>query len=204
MGPDKEVKSPLTLILLRFWKFPVPQPAPRLQLYIVCAQLCNEVPVDWMLSLIIVILLQALEWIHDTGEFYLSTHTSTGSSIHHTQELLKEHEDFQITAKVCVVECLFVTVLLCKRRRRGWKPYIHIFMPVVVLCVCLHSPVLCCEAHSQGGVLSSPLTAVSLLLCQRINYCVHQANTLKPDVLFISYLPFLHRCCGHLSSLSPP
>lgn len=43
---------------------------------------------------------QALEWIHDTGEFYLSTHTSTGSSIHHTQELLKEHEDFHITAKV--------------------------------------------------------------------------------------------------------
>ncbi|XP_034729069.1 triple functional domain protein isoform X5 [Etheostoma cragini] len=42
---------------------------------------------------------QALEWIHDTGEFYLSTHKSTGSSIHHTQELLKEHEDFQITAK---------------------------------------------------------------------------------------------------------
>ncbi|CAL8260845.1 unnamed protein product [Boreogadus saida] len=42
---------------------------------------------------------QALEWIHDTGDFYLSTHTSTGSSIHHTQELLKEHEDFQITAK---------------------------------------------------------------------------------------------------------
>uniref|UniRef100_A0A8C9VXI4 non-specific serine/threonine protein kinase n=1 Tax=Scleropages formosus TaxID=113540 RepID=A0A8C9VXI4_SCLFO len=42
---------------------------------------------------------QALEWIHDTGEFYLSTHSSTGSSIHHTQELLKEHEEFQITAK---------------------------------------------------------------------------------------------------------
>lgn len=43
---------------------------------------------------------KALEWIHDTGEFYLSTHTSTGSSIHHTQELLKEHEEFHITAKV--------------------------------------------------------------------------------------------------------
>uniref|UniRef100_A0A8C3EY41 Trio Rho guanine nucleotide exchange factor n=1 Tax=Corvus moneduloides TaxID=1196302 RepID=A0A8C3EY41_CORMO len=42
---------------------------------------------------------QALEWIHDNGEFYLSTHTSTGSSIQHTQELLKEHEEFQITAK---------------------------------------------------------------------------------------------------------
>ncbi|NXM38344.1 TRIO protein, partial [Gymnorhina tibicen] len=41
----------------------------------------------------------ALEWIHDNGEFYLSTHTSTGSSIQHTQELLKEHEEFQITAK---------------------------------------------------------------------------------------------------------
>lgn len=46
------------------------------------------------------VFVQALEWIHDTGEFYLSTHTSTGSSIHHTQELLKEHEDFHITAKV--------------------------------------------------------------------------------------------------------
>ncbi|KAJ3609382.1 hypothetical protein NHX12_023905, partial [Muraenolepis orangiensis] len=32
-------------------------------------------------------------------QFYLSTHTSTGSSIHHTQELLKEHEDFHITAR---------------------------------------------------------------------------------------------------------
>ncbi|XP_060047910.1 triple functional domain protein [Erinaceus europaeus] len=42
---------------------------------------------------------QALEWIHDNGEFYLSTHTSTGSSVQHTQELLKEHEEFQITAK---------------------------------------------------------------------------------------------------------
>lgn len=54
---------------------------------------------------------QALEWIHDTGEFYLSTHTSTGSSIHHTQELLKEHEDFQITAKVGVV-CVWLLVQL--------------------------------------------------------------------------------------------
>lgn len=48
----------------------------------------------------VLVCFQALEWIHDTGEFYLSTHTSTGSSIHHTQELLKEHEDFHITAKV--------------------------------------------------------------------------------------------------------
>lgn len=46
---------------------------------------------------------QALEWIHDTGEFYLSTHTSTGSTIHHTQELLKEHEDFHITARVSLL-----------------------------------------------------------------------------------------------------
>lgn len=63
---------------------------------------------------------QALEWIHDTGEFYLSTHTSTGSSIHHTQELLKEHEDFQITAKVRVV-CvwLFVHLIICFELKEG-------------------------------------------------------------------------------------
>lgn len=57
--------------------------------------------------------MQALEWIHDTGEFYLSTHTSTGSSIHHTQELLKEHEDFQITAKVCVVYMFCILPMVC-------------------------------------------------------------------------------------------
>ncbi|KAF3833685.1 hypothetical protein F7725_024889 [Dissostichus mawsoni] len=32
---------------------------------------------------------QALEWIHDTGEFYLSTHTSTGSSHSHAGEIKK-------------------------------------------------------------------------------------------------------------------
>lgn len=67
---------------------------------------------------------QALEWIHDTGEFYLSTHTSTGSSIHHTQELLKEHEDFHITAKVGLLnthihkqrcDCEHASVCVCVR-----------------------------------------------------------------------------------------
>ena len=80
------------------------------------------------------------------------------------------------------------------------------FVPVallVVLCVCLHSPALCCEAHSQGGVLSSFLIAVLLLLCWRTSYCVHQANTMIANslslthtftlFLSLSYLPFLHR-----------
>ncbi|XP_041962878.1 triple functional domain protein isoform X1 [Alosa sapidissima] len=42
---------------------------------------------------------QLLDWLHDTGEFYLSTHTSTGSSLQHTRQLLTEHEEFHISAK---------------------------------------------------------------------------------------------------------
>ncbi|XP_033628960.1 kalirin-like [Asterias rubens] len=42
---------------------------------------------------------QALEWIHDTGEFYLSTHTNVGENPEETQALLKEHNEFKGTAK---------------------------------------------------------------------------------------------------------
>ncbi len=48
--------------------------------------------------------LQALEWIHDTGEFYLSTHTNVGENLTETEALLKEHNEFKVTAKVSV-EC---------------------------------------------------------------------------------------------------
>lgn len=155
----------------------MPQLAPGLQIWVVnrvCAKLCNWNPCSVNVVTYYWLFPQALEWIHDTGEFYLSTHTSTGSSIHHTQELLKEHEDFQITAKVCVVwvcVCLFVNLLLYKRRRGRVETVYEYFCAccccalLVVLCVCLHSPALCREAHSQGSVLSSFLIAVSLLLC---------------------------------------
>lgn len=116
---------------------------------------------------------QALEWIHDTGEFYLSTHTSTGSSIHHTQELLKEHEDFQITAKVCVCVCVFMFIWwsFTVQEKVGKIETVCVYIwarcsaRCVVFGVRLHSPALCCEAHSQGSVLSCFLTAVSPLLC---------------------------------------
>ncbi|KAL2084885.1 hypothetical protein ACEWY4_020403 [Coilia grayii] len=42
---------------------------------------------------------QLLDWLHDTGEFYLSTHTSMGSSLQHTRQLLTEHEEFHLSAK---------------------------------------------------------------------------------------------------------
>lgn len=43
---------------------------------------------------------QALDWIQETGEFYLSTHTSTGETPEETQELLKEYGEFRGPAKV--------------------------------------------------------------------------------------------------------
>ncbi|XP_051564019.1 kalirin-like isoform X2 [Myxocyprinus asiaticus] len=42
---------------------------------------------------------QALEWIEEAGEVYLTTHTSPGDSVEKTQELLKEYEEFRISAK---------------------------------------------------------------------------------------------------------
>lgn len=45
-------------------------------------------------------LLQALDWIQETGEYYLSTHTSTGETTEETQELLKEYGEFRVPAKV--------------------------------------------------------------------------------------------------------
>lgn len=137
---------------------------------------------------------QALEWIHDTGEFYLSTHTSTGSSIHHTQELLKEHEDFQITAKVCVCVC----VCLCLSSdylRRMWgvetRVYVYICESFRARCVlCFHRRALLCEAHSRGNVLSRSLIDVWLLLCWRTSYCVRHTTqwflTLSLSLIYLS------------------
>uniref|UniRef100_A0A8C6YE11 Kalirin n=1 Tax=Naja naja TaxID=35670 RepID=A0A8C6YE11_NAJNA len=42
---------------------------------------------------------QALDWIQETGEYYLSTHTSTGESADETHELLKEYGEFKVPAK---------------------------------------------------------------------------------------------------------
>uniref|UniRef100_A0A671K5Z9 Kalirin RhoGEF kinase a n=1 Tax=Sinocyclocheilus anshuiensis TaxID=1608454 RepID=A0A671K5Z9_9TELE len=42
---------------------------------------------------------QAIDWLQETGEYFLSTHTSLGDTSEKTQELLKEYEDFRVSAK---------------------------------------------------------------------------------------------------------
>ncbi|MCJ8730057.1 hypothetical protein PDJAM_G00113080 [Pangasius djambal] len=42
---------------------------------------------------------QALDWLQDTGEQYLSTHTSPGETTEKTQGLLKDYEEFRVSAK---------------------------------------------------------------------------------------------------------
>uniref|UniRef100_A0A672T374 Kalirin-like n=1 Tax=Sinocyclocheilus grahami TaxID=75366 RepID=A0A672T374_SINGR len=42
---------------------------------------------------------QAINWLQETGEYFLSTHTSLGDTSEKTQELLKEYEDFRVSAK---------------------------------------------------------------------------------------------------------
>ncbi|KAF7215187.1 transcript variant X1 [Nothobranchius furzeri] len=42
---------------------------------------------------------QALDWIQETGEVYLSTHTSPGVSSEETQHLLRDYQHFKLSAK---------------------------------------------------------------------------------------------------------
>ncbi|KAG9340792.1 hypothetical protein JZ751_019983, partial [Albula glossodonta] len=42
---------------------------------------------------------QALDWIQERGEYFLSTHTSPGETSEKTQELLKEYGEFRVSAK---------------------------------------------------------------------------------------------------------
>ncbi|MPC23919.1 Kalirin [Portunus trituberculatus] len=42
---------------------------------------------------------QALDWIKETGELYLSTHTNLGDTREETERLLREHNEFKGTAK---------------------------------------------------------------------------------------------------------
>ncbi|XP_059822545.1 kalirin isoform X4 [Hypanus sabinus] len=42
---------------------------------------------------------QALDWIQETGEYYLSTHTSAGETTKETQDLMTEYSEFRISAK---------------------------------------------------------------------------------------------------------
>lgn len=44
---------------------------------------------------------QALDWLQETGEQYLATHTSPGETTEKTQGLLKDYEEFRVSAKVC-------------------------------------------------------------------------------------------------------
>lgn len=44
--------------------------------------------------------LQALDWLQQSGEHYLSTHTSPGATSAETQDLLAQHREFCILAKV--------------------------------------------------------------------------------------------------------
>ena len=43
---------------------------------------------------------QALDWIQETGDVYLATHTSPGESNEETQELLNDYQHFRHSAKV--------------------------------------------------------------------------------------------------------
>lgn len=69
----------------------------------------------WLIDLIfnscLFVYFQALNWIQETGEVYLTTHTSPGDSSEETQQLLNDFYQFRLTAKVHFCAPLMVTVI---------------------------------------------------------------------------------------------
>lgn len=43
---------------------------------------------------------QAMDWLQQSGDHYLATHTSAGATMAETQELLNQHREFCVSAKV--------------------------------------------------------------------------------------------------------
>ncbi|KAG8548579.1 hypothetical protein GDO81_024899 [Engystomops pustulosus] len=87
-GPEQQVKAILSELLqrenrvLHFWTLKKRR-LDQCQQYIVFERSAK----------------QALDWIQETGEHFLSSHTRTGENLEETQGLLKEYEDFRIPAK---------------------------------------------------------------------------------------------------------
>ncbi|XP_068102365.1 kalirin isoform X5 [Hyperolius riggenbachi] len=87
-GPEQQVKAILSELLqrenrvLHFWTLKKRR-LDQCQQYIVFERSAK----------------QALDWIQETGEHFLSLHTSSGESLDETQALLKEYEDFRMPAK---------------------------------------------------------------------------------------------------------
>lgn len=47
---------------------------------------------------------QAVDWIREKGDLYLSTHTTMGQSQNETQTLISEHNEFKRKAKVIYLD----------------------------------------------------------------------------------------------------
>ena len=75
-------------------------------------------------------LFQALDWIHENGEFYLSSRTGEGESDAQTKELLDEHQEFK--------EASEVHELVCATFFRSFHCYFH--------CVFI----ITCASHCNG------------------------------------------------------
>ena len=64
---------------------------------------------QWLFS----ISFQALDWIHENGEFYLSSRTGEGDTDAQTKELLDEHQEFKEASEVHELVCETFLVHFC-------------------------------------------------------------------------------------------
>lgn len=126
-----------------------------------------QIPAVSMFSLVIGCFLRPWSGSMTLGSF-TCPHTHPPAPVFTTRrncwKSMKTSRSQQRYVCVCVFLCWLVDLWLWKRRLRDCK-CLFLCMLICWLCVGLHSPACCCEAHSLGTVLFWFLFAVSLLLC---------------------------------------
>ena len=95
---------------------------------------------------VFLMLFQALDWIHENGEFYLSSRTGEGESDAQTKELLDEHQEFK--------EASEVHELVCATFFRSFHCYFHCVFIITCASHCNgnHNVFVICLPTSRGCV----------------------------------------------------
>lgn len=79
--------------------------------------------------------LQALDWLQQSGDHYLATHTSPGATMAETQELLNQYREFCVSAKVrkhfqgLFFSCILVHLNTAKCYSRCCEHFVLLILP---------------------------------------------------------------------------
>ena len=72
-------------------------------------------------------------WLRESAELFLQNHTDIGNSAETAEDLLTEHQEFQIRAKVCVCVCMCMCMCMLYIVPSPGVSYERFSLPTVLL-----------------------------------------------------------------------